>query len=79
MKARTWVEMGKTSLDLTTKPTKDYPKVSNANVTSMDFAAVPSRHGSGDTYFLALAVSSEVAWPGNIDDPTNIEIMDINE
>ena len=54
--------------------TSSSDKVSNAKVTSMDLSIGPN----GDIYFLALAVNSDVDWPGtsDLDKP---EIMKINE
>ena len=62
---------GSQRLDLDTSSSD---KVSNAKVTSMDLSIGPN----GDVYFLALAVSSDVDWPGtsDLDKP---EIMKINE
>lgn len=71
-----WTSMGGIALDLSTNTS---PQVSNAVVTSMDLATLPGRQGSGDTYFLALAVSSDVDWPGTVDDPNSIAIMNINK
>ena len=68
--------LGETHLPMSTGSST---KVSNAVVTAMDLAALPSRQGSGKTYFLALAVSSDVAWPGAERDPTKTAIMNINE
>ena len=68
--------LGETHLPMSTDSST---RVSNAVVTAMDLAALPSRQGSGKTYFLALAVSSDVAWPGAERDPTKTAIMNINE
>ena len=68
--------LGETHLPLSTGSST---QVSNAVVTAMDLAALPSRQGSGKIYFLALAVSSDVAWPGAERDPTKTDIMKINE
>ena len=62
---------GSHQLDLDTSSSD---KVSNARVTSMDLSIGPN----GDNYFLALAVNSDVDWPGT-SERDKPEIMKINE
>ena len=63
---------GSQSLDL---DTSDNTKVNNVRVTSMDLGAGPD----GDVYFLALAVTSDIDWPGTESDRNSAEFMRINE
>ena len=50
-------------------------KVSNAKVTSMDLSPGPD----GDVYFLALAVTSDIEWPGTESNRSSAKFMKINE
>ena len=63
---------GSQQLDL---DTSSNDKVDNAKVTSMDLSVGPD----GDVYFLALAVHSDIDWPGTETDLSSPDIMKINE
>lgn len=63
---------GHQQLDL---DTSGIPEVSNARVTSMDLGVGPD----GDVYFLALAVNSDILWPGTETNRSSAKFMKINE
>ena len=63
---------GSRKLDLDTSGSSE---VNNARVTSMDLSVGPD----GDVYFLALAVDSDIDWPGTESDRDSAEFMKINE
>ena len=63
---------GSRKLDLDTSGSSE---VNNARVTSMDLSVGPD----GDVFFLALAVDSDIDWPGTESDRDSAEFMKINE